>query len=159
MDRDVVVVAAGGAYDLYLKYAAYFCQPGRSFRDVERMGFYTKNEIKPHFPCILARRDYLDIDRAVARTLQASSSGEDVALGELVVRLIGDGVLPESCVVQVFLLAPARDPRTLTLPGPIHNASVGPRGQRVAWTRGQRYASSAALQAGPTWTDELDRVA
>jgi hypothetical protein len=159
MDKDVVIVAAGGAHDLYLKYAMYFCQPGRSFRDVERMGFYTGHEIKPQFPRILAHRDHIDLDHAAARMLQASTVDDDVALGEVIERLLRDGVLAEGSVGQMFLLSPADDPRTLTLPGPIRNASVGPRGQRVAWTQGQRYASSTALKSGPTWTDELDRVA
>ena len=155
-DKDVVIVAAGGAYPLYLKYAMYFCQPGRTIRDVERMGFYTRNEIKPHFPRILAHRDHVGIDRASAHGLRMSLSNDESAIGELVERLIRDKVLDEGDVQQVFLLSPADDPRTLILPRPIHNASVGPRGQRVAWTQHQRYASSAALEAGPETTAELD---
>ena len=155
-DKDVVIVAARDAYPRYLTYAMYFCQPGRTFQPVERMGFYTRNEIKPQIPRILARRDHVGIDRATAQTLRMSSSNDEAAIGQLVERLIRDGVLGEGDVQQLFLLSPADDPRTLILPGPIHNASVGSRGQRIAWTQGQRYANSSALAAGPETTAELD---
>ena len=49
-----MIVAAGSAYDLYSKYAMYFCQPGRSFQPIQRIGFYTGNEIKPDF-CVSSR--------------------------------------------------------------------------------------------------------
>jgi hypothetical protein len=153
-EKDVVIVAARYAYPCYLKYAMYFCQPGRSFQDTERLGFYTGNEIKPHFPHILARHDDVSIDRATART-QSMSSHDAAAIRELVERLLDDGVLSAGDIQQIFLLSPANDPRTLILPGPIHNASLGPRGQRVAWTRGQRYANSAALAAAPETTADF----
>ena len=158
-EKDVVIVAAGGAYDHYLKYAMYFCQPGRSFQDVERMGFYTGNEIKPYFPRILAHRDHVSVDRASAHTLRVSLSNDEAVIGQLVERLIRDGVLEEGSVGQVFLLSPADDPRTLVLPKPIQNASVGSKGQRVAWTQYQRYASSAGLNAAPATTADLTSVA
>jgi hypothetical protein len=156
-DKDVVIVAARNAYPLYLKHAMYFCQPGRTFREVDRIAFYTGNEIKPEIPSILARRDHVSIDRATARSLQASASRADAAIGELVERLICDGVLGEGDVQQMFLLSPANDVRTVRLRGPIHNASVGRRGQRIAWTQGQRYASLAELEANPETTQALDR--
>lgn len=154
-DKDVVIVAAGSAYALYVKYAMYFCQPGRSFRPIERIGFYTGNEIKPHFPRILARHDHVGIDRASARTLRLSSSKHEAAIGHVVEHLLDDGVLHEGDVQQVFLLSPADHPLTLVLPAPIQNVSVGPRGQRVAWTQKQRYISSAALKAAPPTTADL----
>lgn len=156
--KDVVIVAAGAAYDLYVKYAMYFSQPGRSFQPVERIGFYTGNEIKPYFPRILARRDHVGIDRSSAHTLRLSSSNDEAAIGQLVERLLDDGVLGEGDVQQVFLLSPTGDPRTLVLPGPIHNVSVSAQGRRVAWTQGQRYVSSAALEAAPETTADLIRV-
>lgn len=158
-DKDVVIVAAGSAYALYVKYAMYFCQPGRSFQPIERLGFYTGNEIKPHVPGVLARRDAVHMSRASAHTLRLSSSHEDVAIGQLMEHLLADGVLCEGDVQQVFLLSPADDPRTLVLPAPIRNGSVGPRGQRVAWTQRQRYISSAALKAAPETTVDLTGVA
>ena len=154
-DKDVVIVAAGSAYDLYMKYAMYFCQPGRSFQPIERIGFYTGNEIKPYFPRILTRHDHVGIDRASAHTLQLSSSKHEAAIGRIVERLLDDSVLREGDVQQVFLLSPADDPLTLVLPAPIQNVSVGPRGQRVAWTQKQRYISSAALDAAPKTTADL----
>ena len=154
-----MIVAATRAYDLYLRYAMYFCQPGRSFQPIERIGFYTGNEIKPCFPRVLARRDDVQLSQSMAHTLQRSSSHEDAAIGLLMERLLADGVLHEGDAQQLFLLSPATDPCTLVLPGPIPNASVGPRGQRVAWTQKQRYVSSAALNAAPRTTADLDVVA
>lgn len=52
-ELDTVVVAARKAYDLYLRYHAYICQPNRAIRPVPRMAFYTAREIKPEIPEIL----------------------------------------------------------------------------------------------------------
>src|SRR6266487_3703061 len=76
-----VVVAARFALDEYFKYAAYICQPHRTFQDCACMAFYTRNKIDRHIPKILGhieaisreeietRTDLSDIVRARLRTL------------------------------------------------------------------------------------------
>lgn len=157
-DKDVVVVAASGGYPHYLRYAAYFCQPGRTFRDVARMGFYADGEIKPEIPRILARRDHVSFDHATVRALHDAEAADDVRIGWLIDRLLRDGVLPEGAVEQVFLLSPAGDERTVVLPRPIRNTETAGSGRSIGWLQGQRYASLAALPVGPATTEELARL-
>ncbi len=157
-DKDVVVVAASGAYPHYLRHAMYFCQPGRTFRDVARIGFYADGEIKPEVPRILARRDHVRFDQATVRALHDAEAADDVRIGWLVDRLLRAGVQPEGAVQQVFLLSAPGDGRTLVLPRPVRSTETAASGRRTAWTQGQRYVSSAALAAGPSTTDELERL-
>ncbi len=155
--KDVVVVAASGAYPHYLRHAMYFCQPGRTFRDVTRMGFYADGEIKPEVPLILARHDHVSFDQATVRALHDAEAAADVRIGWLVDRLLRNGVLPEGAVQQVFLLSAPGDGRTLVLPRPIRSTETAASGRRTAWTQGQRYVSSAVLTAGLATTDEFER--
>ena len=63
---DTVIVAARQAYDEYLRYSAYICQPDRSFRPgLTHMGFYRHKQIEPLIPAIIARRD--DITLKIGR--------------------------------------------------------------------------------------------
>lgn len=133
--------------------ACIFASPAARSGDVHRLGFYTRNEIKPEFLQILARRDHIRFDQATAQRLRDSSSPEDVAIGEMIDRLRGT-VLGEGDEQRLFLLSPANDPRTLLLP----NRSATRRALPVVAAphgQGQRYISSAALVAGPATTDEL----
>ena len=64
---DVLVVAAGKiAVADYVRYSAYICQPERSFRDVERIGFYRHGQIEPFFARIRYRRMNLEFSEAQA---------------------------------------------------------------------------------------------
>ena len=56
-DDDVLIVPGGKiAVDDYLAHDAYMCQPERSFRDVDRVGFYRWGQIERHFPRVRYRR-------------------------------------------------------------------------------------------------------
>ena len=82
----VVIVAAAQAYWLYQTYGAYVCQDGRSFRDVDRMGFYSNNEIAPHVPFILARRDHVVFSKASAEEYRAKGDGVRREIAHLIAR-------------------------------------------------------------------------
>ena len=49
----VVVVAARHAWPEYQRYSAYICQPGRAFKPVKRIAFYSNGQIYPLVPLIL----------------------------------------------------------------------------------------------------------
>ncbi len=75
--QDVVVVAASSAYGDYLRYSAYICQPGRSFREgTERMAFYADGSIKIEIPRILARRDNQPLTADSARDLASGDAND-----------------------------------------------------------------------------------
>jgi hypothetical protein len=150
-DRDVLVVAARVAYREYLTYHAYVCQPGRSFREVERMGFYRNGHIEPEFPVIRAIEDHIPFTLEHAATLRTTESAVNREIAALIERMLDDGVRSDIEVLKVFLLTPPGDPQTVTLAQGINHDSAG-RGS--AWTMGQRYANWEALRRART-TDEL----
>ena len=53
-ENRVVVVPAGLAWEEYQECNAYICQERRTFQPSKRLAFYTKGEIKPQIPEILA---------------------------------------------------------------------------------------------------------
>src|SRR5262249_38772481 len=113
---DVLVVAARVAYDEYLNYTAYICQPGRSFRDVNRIGFYRHGKIEPEFPEIRAIEDHVRFTRENANRLRETGSPVDGEVADLIDLLLEHHRRDDEEVLQVFLLTPPDDPRTLTLP-------------------------------------------
>jgi hypothetical protein len=154
-DDDVLVVAAGKiAVADYLRYDAYICQPERSFRDVERIGFYRKGQIEPFFPRIRYRRANLAFTRATAEDLRATGSALDAEVAAVIDRTLDDPADPrrEGWRYQVFLLTPRDDEQTLELVQPVKHHTAG-RG--TAWTQGTRYTSEEALRRNPATTAEL----
>jgi hypothetical protein len=149
---DVLVVAAGSAYDEYLNYHAYICQEGRSFRDVQRIGFYRLGKIEPHFPTIRAAQDHVEFSSENAERLRSSLSPVDRELADLITTLVSHHRRDDWDTYQVFLLTPPADPQTLTLPQPIMHDT---RGRGSAWTFGHRYISEGSLLRTPRNTDEL----
>lgn len=153
-DDDVLVVAAGrAAAREYYEFGAYVCQPGRSFRDVDRMGFYRQRRLEPHFPRIRYRVDHVEFSRANAERLRMSGAPLDRDVAELIEAMLDQGRRPEGEQFQVFLLTPPDASDTLVLDEPIRHTDVG-RGS--AWTQGMRYTSESSLRAGPRTTDDLD---
>jgi hypothetical protein len=153
-DDDVLIVPAGKiAFDDYLRYHAYICQPERSFRDVERIGFYRKRQIEPFFPRIRYRRLNVDFSRESAAALRGSGAPLDAEVADVIDAVLDDrGNKYTPGAHQVFLLTAPDDPQTLTLAQPVvHPAS----GRGSAWVQNIRYTSEAALRENPRTTDEL----
>jgi hypothetical protein len=154
--QDTVVVAARNAYDFYLRWSAYVCQAGRTFRPgLTRLGFYRKGKIEAEFPSILLRRDNVIFSPSHADELRAFGDQLDEAVATVIDETVASGVRIPDHPYQVFLLSPANDQaRTLVLPEPISHVATG-RG--AAWTMGQRYIHSSRLltQPPPRTTAEL----
>jgi hypothetical protein len=154
-DDDVLVVAGGKiAVADYLRHNAYICQPERSFRDVERMGFYRNGQIEPFFPRIRYRRMNLEWTRANAAVLRQTGAPLDAEIADLIERTLADPGDPrqEGWRYQVFLLTTKDDAQTLTLAQPVRHQTVG-RG--TGWTQGTRYTSEGVLRENPATTAEL----
>jgi len=152
--EDTVIVAAGSAYPEYLENAAYICQRGRSFRQIEHMGFYAGKEIKPEVAVILHRRDEVLWTRERAEELQTRKDPFDETIAALIERQWDPrshwrGRRQEGDSYMVFCLTGPSDPKTLVMHQAIsHNHSFG-------WTQKQRYVSFAVLSSSPGTTDEL----
>lgn len=142
---DTVIVAASRAYDEYLKYGAYVCQPGRSFRQgLQRLGFYRHKRIEREVPRILHVRDNVDITPDSEAELDGGDE-HDQALAALIGALLADDARPDGSVNKIFLLEePAR---AHLLPSPVRHETSG------AWTQGQRYTSFDALEEAETTED------
>lgn len=150
---DTVVVAARAAWQDYLTYSAYVCQPDRAFRPgLTHFGFYYKTAIQPvvprilgHFPSVLFTRENADV-------LRTAGDGE---VADLVVRLLDDESRTEGAAYGVFLLSSADSPETERLPQAILNDTKTDSGRAWAWTLGQRYTSIERLKSGATVTSQL----
>jgi hypothetical protein len=157
-ERDVVIVAARDAYPEYRKWAAYVCQTHRTFRQVQRMGFYFARAIQPELSLIRHTHDDVAFDRANAAALRSTGDAFDSEVAALIERLLEAGPRKEHLAYQVLLLTPAEDEQTILLPHRIPNTKTDHEGKPVAWTRFQRYARLDVLQEGPRTTTELDQV-
>jgi hypothetical protein len=149
---DVVIVAARIAYEEYVHHGAYVCQQGRTFRDAERVGFYRHGNIERHFPEIRAIEDDILFTRENARRLRETGSQTDRDVADVIDAMLDRDERGEGDVLEVVLLTPHDDHRTLTLGRAIRHDG---RGRGSAWTMGQRYASEAALRRNPATTNDL----
>ena len=143
-----MIVAAGIAYDEYLAYSAYICQTGRSFRPIERFGFYRDKCIEPLLPEVLYRRDHVTIDEDTAERLALSESSDERTIGALIKRLVADDSFRVGDSQQIFLLSDPGDSRTLNLEFPVPHSDAG------AWTQSQRYVAAGRLRKARS-TDDL----
>lgn len=141
---EVLVVAALLALSEYRDIAAYVCQPNRTFRQVERMAFYTLGEIAPFVPKIVETFPAVEFRRS-------AYAGE---LGAVVDSLLNRGLRAEGRYYKVMLLTAQDDADTIRLAGPIANDLTSEAGRNIAFTQGQRYVSLTKLKAAKT-TSEL----
>jgi hypothetical protein len=148
---DTVVVAARRAYQLYLTYDAYACQPNRAVRPVQRMAFYTAKEIKPEIPEILGFRRDISISAEQARSWSQSKDPVDRAVAEIIRRQLEDGVWHSAGRHDVYWLSPADDPRTAHLARPLPYLGAG------AFTQGQRYVDLARLKSAKSCDEAVAR--
>ncbi len=142
--NDVLVVAALLALDEYSDMSAYVCQPKRTFRDVERMAFYTLGAIAPFVPKIVETFEAVEFRRGLHHG----------RLGEIVDALVDRGLRQEGREYKVMLLTSKDDPATIRLPAPVVNDLVADTGRVTAFTQGQRYVSLSRLTTART-TSEL----
>jgi hypothetical protein len=144
---EAVVVAARHAWPEYQWCHAYICQPGRAFRLVERIAFYSLGQVHELVPKILDMRDDVVLERGRHKG----------RWGELVDQLIDERSRSKKEVglsYKVFLLSAPDDKQTLRLERPIPNDIQSKTGQPTAYTMGQRYVSIEKLLRART-TSEL----
>ena len=133
--NDVVVVAARNAWPEYNKLHAYVCQPNRSFQQVSRVAFYSNGLIRPLVPRIVESHDDVVM-------ISGQYSG---ALGDLVERLLKEGLSEQGQHNKILILSAPESPETLHLPEAIPNDLRSRSGKPTAFTMGQRYTVSGRL--------------
>jgi hypothetical protein len=143
--NDIAIVAARKAWPEYNDLHAYICQANRPFRQVSRIGFYSKGVIYPLVPKIIATFDEVEMQRD-------THEGD---LGTLVNRILDEELRPEGKQFKVLLLSSPDSPDTIKLAQPIPNDKRSKTGKPTAFTMGQRYVSSKALVTAKT-TSDLD---
>jgi hypothetical protein len=150
---DTVVVAAKVAWGEYLTYAAYVCQPDRSFREgLNNFGFYCKAHIQTIVPKIIDWVPNVAFTEEAAAGHAAAGRG---ALATIIRRMLADGVRSEGDSHGVMVLSPQGDAQTVHLAAPIANDTKTEAGRTWAWTLGQRYTRLERLQSGATRTSQL----
>lgn len=145
-DSISVIVPAREAWPFYEKYGAYICKPGRYFRQVSHIGFYSDSAIQREVPKVLERIDRVawtpeDIGRGM-------SSGDDrqKRIAEIIKHGRELGWTEDE--YQLFLLT---KPNAEGLSkGHVTLKAVLPRqrnGKGSAWVQRQRYVAVATLQS------------
>jgi len=123
----------------------YICQPNRSFRNVKRIGFYSRGNIYPLVPLILDKQDDVLFER----------SAHDGPLGELVDQILNSDESRTGQRHMVFFLSAPDSDDTLDLGQNIPNNKKSRTGKNTAFTMRQRYVSTDALVAAKK-TSDLD---
>jgi hypothetical protein len=144
---DTVVVPARDAWPLYQEVAAYVCQPGRTFRPVERIAFYADGEIKADVPKILQRWDQVEWSTHEAARLAHGDAG-DRRLSEIILSTFPQGRTIGRA--QVFDLTRPGHPDHKALPHPVRHHG---RGRGSAFVQRQRYTSMADLARAASTAD------
>jgi hypothetical protein len=156
--RDVVVIAARVAWDTYQKYHVWVCQAERVLGQAKYLAFYAQGDIQPVVPQILARHENVVFERDKYKGILGDTINK---LLDLASKEVGDenweddGIQKFAAgdVLQVVLLTPPDDPRTVKLAQPIKNDKKAKSGANTAFTMRQRYVSLAMLKQAKTTND------
>jgi len=154
--EDVLVIPARDAWQEYLTFSAYICQPNRSFRPTSRIAFYAQGYVQTLVPRILETVPSVELSES---GISAMKDLPQAVRGRLL-RLVGqlkarnDRRHLEENREVVFLSGP-KDTETMNLPDRIKNDCVTKNGRPWAFVVGQRYVRLARLLAGPKTTSEL----
>src|SRR5699024_2583469 len=111
---NTVIVPAKTAWKTYQKTGAYVCQPGRFFRDVSRMAFYSEKAVQVSIPEILDRRDHVPWTESEAQRLEETGNPDDRRVAKVIreVRELKDSngyALYADGMYQVFILSDISD--------------------------------------------------
>lgn len=143
--HNTVIVAAKNAWPEYKKFGAYICQSNRSFRNVERIGFYANGQIQLYIPQILYVENEVTLEK----------DSENIELREIMNKVLEKGVRNLGDQYKIFKLSPMDSELTEKLENPIINDQTSKTGKGTAYTMGQRYVNLSSL-IGASKTSEID---
>jgi hypothetical protein len=141
--EDTVVIPGKHAWPEYREFHAYVCQPGRHFRQVSHMAFYTKNAIRELVPKVLGWHEKVEMTRG-------KYDGE---LRRLVEYLLDHELRIEGKFYKVGFLTPSEDSHTVHLEKPIENDLRSASGRITAFTQNQRYVRLDQLKTAHKTSD------
>lgn len=154
---NTVIVPAKTAWKTYQKTGAYVCQPGRFFRDVSRMAFYSDKAVQASIPEVLDRRDHVPWTENEAQRLDKTGNLDDRRVAKVIREVLklkdsnGDALYADG-LYQVFILSDISDiVKTKTLNSPVQHTKTG---KGSAYVRKQRYCTSASILHAST-TDDI----
>jgi hypothetical protein len=145
--KDTLVIPGRHAWPEYKEFHAYVCQPGRSFRQVSHIAFYTENKIRELVPKVLKLYPNVEMTRGKYR-----GEHEEV-LGKLIEDLLNRKLRIEGEFYEVVLLTPPEDSQTVHLDKPIQNDLRSVSGRITAFTQNQRYVRLSELKIARKTSD------
>ncbi|HVS31888.1 MAG TPA: hypothetical protein VMS98_10560 [Thermoanaerobaculia bacterium] len=143
--RDVLIIPARRAWPMYQRWAAYVCQPNRSFQDIQYVGFYTDGEIKPAVARIMSSEESVIFD--------PENAAYGAELRKLIDETVREGVRTAGAAYKVLLLSKLNDPETIHLAAPVTNDLASDSGRTTAFVQNQRYVSLVRLKAARRTSD------
>jgi hypothetical protein len=147
-----VIVPARKAWPLYRSHGAYVCQPGRYFRQISHVGFYSDSAVQPEIAKVISRRDHVPWNPEEISRLMSTRIAEDARLAALIRDSREQGWTDDE--YQVFFLTTPEpgnaDRGHVTLAAPLPNHR---KGRGSAWVRRQRYVPVSDLTSARSLGD------
>ncbi len=147
--RNVAVVGAESAWDVYQELSVYICQAGRLLghhQELERIAFYTKWEVKRFIPKILRYELNVDFEKRTCTT----------EVDDLITRIVSATRRPVSRFNDIYYLTPPNAPDTVDLGRSVRCDKKDKNGSPAPYTMKHRYVSLAALRAAKVTSDLED---
>ena len=157
ISNKILVVPASIAYQHYLDYKVYVCQPNRSFQPSTYMAFYSKNTLYKEVPKILATIEAFDLingdikDAKIEFKNGAKETDIKQRLADFtkIVRERNWKLTPEN---KITFLSRGEEEGTY-IHKDIANDKLSSSGRRTAFVQGQRYIDLEKLKRANTTTD------
>ena len=152
----VLVIPARDAWQDYLKFSAYMCQPNRSFRPTARIAFYVRGYVETLVPRILQTVASVQLSESGIASHKDLSEVIRTRLVSLVQNLrTANDRRHLNKERQVMFLSGPKHPETIAIAHRIENDCVTRTGRPWAFVVGQRYVPMSRLLRGPRTTSEL----
>jgi hypothetical protein len=155
----VLVIPARDAIIEYKPFAAYICQPNRTFRPVSYIAFYDRGKINRYIARVLEKPiEEVTLTEEGIESVPNLAPKTKQMLQELIIKMNADNspkIKDLNLPYKVFFLSKFDDPETIVLNDDIKNDLRNASGTRFAFVQGQRYISLAAFKRNPRTTSEL----
>lgn len=153
--NDVLIIPAKYALDEYLEHSVYMCQPKRTFRPVEYIGFYSNGKINKHIPKIYEQIEQITLTRNSINSSKLDSNTKEKLYNLLdSLKRKDDNDRLGATQKVIFLSAPDSN-QTLKLKKDIINDTKSKTGKKIAFTQNQRYLSISKFKNNPNKTSQL----
>lgn len=155
--KKILIIPAGTAWNFYLNYNVYCCQPNRTFQPSSYMGFYADKQIKETFPKILGYVDNLNIQVDDLNTIKIDviNNSSEQEVRNRIIDL--KSKLPSNEFNEnhkYIILTDINDQETFKIDSPIINDKTSYSEKSTAFVQKQTYLYIDDLK-GKCFTSEL----